>query len=156
MVSKVKDQNQTSKRRGNDLTVRLVTNRQTTNDGQRIPTGKQSPMNAGYLDRTTKYSNTEAFERYGHDGAPQSGAIEGMHSWMPNENLDDPGLDANGGCFHKWGTPYGEAAMFNQLPPGPDINDQAYALIHEMPLELYHGGVTYASDTPWPVRDVSE
>jgi hypothetical protein len=146
----------TSHRAGNDLTSTVINSKKRTNDGQMIPLGEQKPMNAGYLDRNTKYSNTEAFERYGHAGAPQSGAIEGMHSWMPNENLDDPGLDANGSCFYKFGTPYGEAAMFNQLPPGPDINDQAYALINTMPLVLYKGGVTYESDTPWAVRDIPE
>lgn len=149
-------QRATMHRSTKDLTAIAVRNRVRSNDGQNIPTGKQEPHNAGFLNKDTVYSNTEVFERYGHGNTPQSGAIEGMHSWQPGVNLDDPGLDASGGCFHKWGTPYGEAAYFNQLPPGPDINDQAYALIHDMPLELYHGGVTYLSDTPWPVRDVPE
>lgn len=148
-------QNGTSKR-GNSLTAKIVTSYKKTNDGQMVPIGKQTAMNAGKLDRNTPYSNTEAFERYGHAGMPQSGMIEGMHSHMPGQSLDDPGLDASGGCFYKFGVPYGEAAMFNQLPPGPDINDQAYALINEMPLVTYEGGVTYKSDTPWPVRDVPE
>ena len=152
----VKTQMGTAKRASNDLTTNVISSRKATNDGQMIPLGKQQPKNAGYLDRNTKYSNTEAFERYGHAGTPQSGMIEGMHSWQPNVNLDDPGLDASGGCFYKFGTPYGEAAMFNQLPPGPDINDQAYALINEMELVTYEGGVTYKSDTPWPVRDIKE
>ena len=141
---------------GGDLTLEVVKSRIKTPDGQMIPTGKTEPRDAGFLNRDTVYSNTKVFERYGHANAPQSGKIEGMHSYMPNQALDVPGFDANGGCFHKWGTPYGEAAYFNQLPPGPDINDQAYALIHDMPLEVYHGGVTYESDTPWPVRDIPE
>jgi hypothetical protein len=144
----------TSKRKS--LTLEVVRKNTRTNDGTSIPLGKQTSMDAGTLNRDTKYSNSEAFERYGHQGAPQSGAIEGMHSWMPNENLDDPGLDANGGCFYKFGTPYGEAAMFNQLPPGPDINDQAYALINNMELVTYEGGVTYRTDTPWAVKDIPE
>jgi hypothetical protein len=144
----------TSKRKS--LTLEVVRKNTRTNDGTQIPLGKQTSMDAGTLNRDTKYSNSEAFERYGHQGAPQSGAIEGMHSWMPNENLDDPGLDANGGCFYKFGTPYGEAAMFNQLPPGPDINDQAYALINNMELVTYEGGVTYRTDSPWAVKDIPE
>ena len=152
----IKNQGGTTHRGNNDLTTRVVTSKMRTNDGQMIPIGKQKAMNAGKLDRDTPFYNTEAFERYGHGNTPQSGAIEGMHSWRPGENLDDPGLDASGGCFYKFGTPYGEAAMFNQLPPGPDINDQAYALINEMTLELYTGGVTYKSDTPWPVKDIPE
>jgi len=152
----IKNQAGTSHRASNDLTSKVVNKYTRTNDGQSIPIGQQKAMNAGKLDRNTPFSNTEAFERYGHGGAPQSGAIEGMHSWRQGENLDDPGLDASGGCFYKFGTPYGEAAMFNQLPPGPDINDQAYALINTMPLVVYTGGVTYSSDTPWPVRDIPE
>jgi len=142
--------------RGGGETLRVVKSYKKTNDGQMIPLGEQKAKNAGFLNKETVYSNTEMFERYGHGGAPQSGAIEGMHSLMENENLDDPGLDANGGCFYKFGTPFGEKAMFNQLPPGPDINDQAYALINTMPLVVYEGGVTYSSDTPWPVRDIPE
>ena len=155
-MAKVKQQGGTSHRLGGDLTAEVVKSRQKSNDGQNIPTGMHAPKDAGFLNRDTVYSNTKVFERYGQAGQPQSGAIEGMHSWQPGVNLDDPGLDASGGCFHKWGTPFGEAAYFNQLPPGPDINDQAYVLIHDMPLEVYHGGVTYLSDTPWPVRDVPE
>lgn len=144
----------TSKR--GSLTVKVVKNYARTNDGQKIPIGQQTPMDAGFLNKDSVYSNTEAFERYGHGGAPQSGAIEGMHSLKKEENLDCPGFDAMGGPFYKFGTPYGEKAMFNQLPPGPDINDQAYALINEMPFVTYQGGVTYSSDTPWPVRDIPE
>jgi hypothetical protein len=138
-----------------NLTAKSVKVNTTTNDGERIPIGKRAPMNAGTLDRHTKYSNTEAFEA-GHGAGPVGGQIDGMHSWRPNENLDDPGLDASGGCFYKFGIPYGEGAMFNQLPPGPDINDQAYLLINDMPLRMYTGGVTYPGDTPWPVRDIKE
>jgi len=151
-------QGMTSKRQSGNLTSKVVRANTRTPDGQMIPLGQQKALKAGFLDRDTKYSNTEAFERYGHGDAPQSGAIEGMHSWMkggPN-SLDDAGLDASGGCFYKFGIPYGEAAMFNQLPPGPDIDDQAYLLQNEMKLVTYEGGVTYKTDTPWPVRDVPE
>lgn len=139
-----------------NMTTKVVKSKVRTKDGQSIPTGKASATDAGFLNRDTVYSNTKVFEKYTKDGQPQSGKIIGMQSLMPGEALDVPGFDADGGCFHKWGTPYGEAAYFNQLPPGPDINDQAYALIHDMPLEMYTGGVTYKSDTPWPVRDVPE
>ena len=155
-MSNAKMQSSTTHRTESDLTLQVVKSKVRSNDGQHIPTGKQTPMDAGFLNRDTTYSNTKVFERYGHAGHPQSGKIEGMHSWQPNVNLDDPGLDANGGCFHKWGTPFGEAAYFNQLPPGPDINDQAYALIHDMPLVVYEGGVTYKSDSPWAVIDIPE
>jgi hypothetical protein len=138
-----------------NLTAKANQVKMRSNDGESIPTGRKAPMNAGALDRHTKFSNTEAFES-GNGNGPVNGKISGMHSWSPGENLDDPGFDASGGCFYKFGIPYGEAAMFNQLPPGPDISDQAYLLYNEMPLRTYSGGVTYPGDTPWPVRDIKE
>src|SRR6266436_5754281 len=89
---------------GGDLTLEVVKRRIKTLNGHMIPTGKTEPRHAGFLNRDTVYSNTKVFERYGHANAPQSGKIEGMHSYMPNQALDVPGFDANGGCFHKWGT----------------------------------------------------
>jgi hypothetical protein len=139
-----------------NLTAKAINRNTRTNDGETIPLGKRGAMKAGNLDRNTKFSNTEVFERSRVEGSPMNGGIEGMHSLRTGENLDDPGLDASGGCFYKFGVPYGEAAMFNQLPPGPDINDQAYLLMNEMPLRVYMGGVTYPGDTPWPVRDIKE
>ena len=38
------------------------------------------------------------------------------------------------GYLDKGGTPYGEAAKFNFLPPGMDISNQENAEIHEMKL----------------------
>jgi hypothetical protein len=38
------------------------------------------------------------------------------------------------GYLDKGGTPYGEAAKFNFLPPGMDISNQENAEIHSMPL----------------------
>jgi hypothetical protein len=41
----------------------------------------------------------------------------------------------NSGYIVKKGTPYGEAAKFNFLPPGMDINDQENRDIRDMPLK---------------------
>lgn len=101
------------------------------------------------------YSNVSVFERDRVGGSPVNGPIEGMES-ITHENLDDPGFETKGGWIRKNGTPYGEGAMFNQLPPGMDISDQEFALINNMTLRLYSGGVTYPGDTPWPVRDIEE
>lgn len=139
-----------------NLTAKVNRTKMRTNDGSTVPTGKAAAMDAGKLNVDTSFSNTTVFERDRKGGMPQSGKIEGMHSWQPRVNLDDPGFDANGNCFYKFGVPFGEKAMFNQLPPGPDINDQAYLLINEMKLRVYSGGVTYPGDTPWPVKDVEE
>jgi hypothetical protein len=38
------------------------------------------------------------------------------------------------GYLDKQGTPYGESAKFNMMPPGMDIDNQLYAEINEMPL----------------------
>ena len=38
------------------------------------------------------------------------------------------------GYLDKQGTPYGEAAKFNYLPPGMDISNQKNAEIHDMPM----------------------
>lgn len=127
-----------------------------TNDGSTVPTGDRNPRKTANLDRNSSFDNSEAFNRGKGVAAARTGDIQGMHSWKPGENLDDPGLDASGGCFYKFGIPYGETAMFNQLPPGPDIDDQAYMLFNEMKLVTYSGGVTYPGDTPWPVRDIPE
>ena len=135
---------------------RVNTRKMATNDGRSVPAPKEVADNAGMLDRNTPYSNESAFEMYRKGGGAVNGAIGGMESIQKGVNLDDPGFDASGDCFVKKGTPYGEGAMFNQLPPGPDINDQAYAAINDMPLRTYGGGVTYPGDTPWPVRDVPE
>ena len=37
------------------------------------------------------------------------------------------------GYLDKKGTPYGEAAMFNHLPPGQEIENQVNAVINPMP-----------------------
>lgn len=121
--------------------------------GAPVPAGQRGASKVGQI--TESYSNTDVFERDRIGGSAVNGKIEGMNSHM-RELLDDPGFEADGQWIRKNGTPYGEGAMFNQLPPGMDISDQAYALINNMPLRMYQGGVTYPGDTPWPVRDVEE
>src|SRR3974390_1538779 len=99
-------------------------NKMTSNDGESIPVPKKGAENAGFLNRDTVYSNNEVFERDRIGGTPAAGKIANMHSWRKEQNLDDPGFDAEATHIHKNGTPYGEAAYFNQLPPGMDIEDQ--------------------------------
>ena len=60
------------------------------------------------------------------------------------------------GYMDKNGTPYGEGAKFNFLPPGMDINNQENAEIHDMPLRLLVG-VRYPGDGWMPKpRDIKE
>lgn len=60
------------------------------------------------------------------------------------------------GYLDKQGTPYGEAAKFNFLPPGMDISNQENAEIHAMPLRKITSE-SYPGDgwTPAP-RDIPE
>lgn len=50
------------------------------------------------------------------------------------KTLDKSGVKATG-YIDKKGTPNGESAKFNAMPPGQDIDDQKLADIHEMPLK---------------------
>ena len=60
------------------------------------------------------------------------------------------------GYLDKQGTPYGESAKFNMMPPGMDIDNQCYAEINEMPLrKLTHE--SYPGDGWMPApRDIPE
>ena len=60
------------------------------------------------------------------------------------------------GYLDKQGTPFGEAAKFNYLPPGMDISNQMNAEIHEMPLRKLTSE-SYPGDGWMPKpRDVTE
>jgi len=50
------------------------------------------------------------------------------------------------GYLTKKGTPSGEGAMFNYLPPGMNIEDQECADINAQPLREWKGGLSYESD----------
>jgi hypothetical protein len=50
------------------------------------------------------------------------GKIKGMDS-LKSESLDRPGFETSG-YITKKGTPSGESAMFNKMPPGMDITNQ--------------------------------
>lgn len=60
------------------------------------------------------------------------------------------------GYLDKQGTPYGEAAKFNYLPPGMDISNQMNAEIHDMPMRKLVAE-SYPGDGWMPTpRDVME
>jgi hypothetical protein len=127
-----------------------------TNDGHMIHAAGKGAVNKGNLGPNTNYSNESAFEEVGAGGSKDfNGRIGNMDSWQKSVNLDDPGFDASGGCYIKKGTPFGEAAMFNQLPPGMDISDQAFADIRDMKLKMVTE-IGYPGDGAFAVRDVTE
>lgn len=60
------------------------------------------------------------------------------------------------GYLDKGGTPFGEAAKFNFLPPGMEIDNQENAEIHEMPMRKLVAE-SYPGDGWMPApRDISE
>lgn len=59
------------------------------------------------------------------------------------------------GYIDKQGTPYGEAAKFNFLPPGMDISNQENAEIHDMPMKTVVA-MDYPGDGWGSQRDVTE
>ena len=126
-----------------------------TNDGSNIP-GKnfqRGAVDKGALNPGDTLDNSSGLKP---DRAGSVGKIEGMQSYKKAENgLDDAGFDAEGSCFYKFGTPYGEKALFNALPPGTDISNQDMVLINEMPLKTVTG-MTYPGDGAFPYRDVPE
>jgi len=61
------------------------------------------------------------------------------------ETLDRDGIK-DSGYLDKKGTPSGERAMFNALPPGTNIEDQAVADIREQPMKSWTGGQSYPGD----------
>lgn len=64
----------------------------------------------------------------------KKGAISDMQS-AQSESLDKPGFIADGSYIDKKGTPSGEGAMFNRMPPGMDITNQQVCDINDMPMK---------------------
>lgn len=118
-----------------------------SNDGEMIPHGAKGAEDAGYLNRHSVYTNNEAF------GPVIKGGIDGMHS-RKSQALDEPGFDADGQWIYKHGTPYGEGAYFNALPPGMDISDQKNMLEYPMKMREYTGGLSYPGDCPWSEKSI--
>lgn len=61
------------------------------------------------------------------------------------QSLDKTGIK-DSGYLTKKGTPSGEGAKFNYLPPGMNIEDQACADIRGQEMVTYKGGITYPGD----------
>jgi hypothetical protein len=58
--------------------------------------------------------------------------ITGVHG--SQSNLGDKAGFVTSGYIDKNGTPYGENAKFNQMPPGMEIDAQTCAEINDMPM----------------------
>ena len=112
----------------------------------------KDPTAEGVLQPSTSYSNETVSNEHGW---MSDGSIRGMQS-KQGESLDTPGFEAGGQWIVKKGTPYGEAAMFNQLGPGMDIDNQLFCDIRPMALKHCTNGFGYPGDSPWPMRDIPE
>jgi hypothetical protein len=83
-----------------------------------------------------------------------SAAIKGL-SGLHNDIGEMSGFVTDG-YLDKNGTPFGEAAKFNYMPPGMDISNQMNAEIHEMPLRMVVSE-SYPGDGWMPSpRDIKE
>ena len=93
-------------------------------------------------------------------GVPMTGPggivpnVSGMES-LHNDIGEMSGFQTSG-YIDKKGTPYGEAAKFNFLPPGMDISNQTDADIRSMPLRKLTAE-SYPGDGWMPTpRDIPE
>jgi hypothetical protein len=61
------------------------------------------------------------------------------------KTLDKDGIDDHG-YLTKKGTPSGDDAKFNYLPPGMNIEDQKNAEFNALPMREWKGGLSYEDD----------
>ena len=61
------------------------------------------------------------------------------------QSLDKTGIK-DSGYLTKKGTPSGEEAKFNRLPPGMNIEDQMVSDIRSQEMLTYKGGISYPGD----------
>ena len=80
-------------------------------------------------------------------------AIVGMQSGTGSD-CERTGFDTSGYIVAK-GTPQGEGATFNSMPPGMDITNQRLLGIHDMPLKKLVG-MSYPGDGGFATRDIPE
>lgn len=127
--------------------------------GQReMPVGKVSPPRAATApNRPAVYDGQIAenamFAKPMNMGAPAKIAgLDGLYN-----DIGEVSGFITDGYLDKSHTPYGEAAKFNFLPPGMDIDNQENAEINQMTMHSYMGGESYPGDGWMPKpRDVKE
>lgn len=81
------------------------------------------------------------------------GKIKGMDS-LKSESLDRPGFETTG-YINKKGTPSGESAMFNKMPPGMDITNQEVTDQRNLKLKKITS-MGYEGDGWGETRDIPE
>ena len=84
----------------------------------------------------------------GMNSSEQESGIPNEGSCLPSSSgrsLDKAGI-SNKGYLDKKGTPSGLNAMFNDLPPGMNIEDQKLTDQHDLSLKTYSGGLSFPGD----------
>ncbi len=115
----------------------------------KLPSGKGA-MDAGQL------KGKAAAENFGKPMETQDPGVGNMNS-LKNDIGEMSGFQADSGAYLvKKGTPYGEGAKFNFLPPGMDISNQENVDIRNMELKKVVD-TSYPGDgwEPHP-RDIQE
>jgi hypothetical protein len=93
-------------------------------------------------------------EKYAEPMQPIPSSVKGMAS-LHNDIGEKSGFQIDG-YIDKKGTPYGEAAKFNFLPPGMDITNQENSVCNDMALRQLVSE-SYPGDGWMPApRDVEE
>jgi hypothetical protein len=118
-----------------------------------LPQKKPSVGVRGGMDSGQMRGNGSS-EKFGDPAQAMTANIRGMEG-LHNDIGEMSGFVTDG-YIDKQGTPYGEAAKFNYMPPGMDISNQMNTEIHEMPLKKLVAE-SYPGDgwTPAP-RDITE
>ena len=78
----------------------------------------------------------------------KSNGGQGEYNVLPRSGgkaTSKDGID-DSGYIEKKGTPSGESAKFNALPPGMNIENQEVAHIEPMEMKTFKGGLSYPGD----------
>jgi hypothetical protein len=94
----------------------------------------EGPKSVGYANEGGKYHGEMAGkgQKFGHPMQPVPSAIPSIGG--THNDIGELSGFITDGYLDKNGTPYGEAAKFNFLPPGMEITNQEIAEFHDMPL----------------------
>jgi hypothetical protein len=121
--------------------------------GTTAPSKKAGSSNRGAKDDGQMRGNAQP-DKFADPLQGISAEIKGMSGTF--DDIGEKSGFITDGYLDKQGTPYGEAAKFNFLPPGMDISNQENAEIHAMPL-VRLTSESYPGDGWMPTpRDIPE
>lgn len=117
------------------------------------PRTAKVPNKPGMYDGQMNSPDKETFAEPMNKGVV--GKIEGGIGHLHNDIGEQSGFETDG-YIDKNGTPFGEAAKFNFLPPGMDISNQENVEINDMPMRKLTDE-SYPEDGWMPKpKDISE